>query len=34
MIRLRTIWAYRDYLVRAFNSNKPFDQFTTEQTRG
>jgi hypothetical protein len=31
---LRTIWAYRDYLVRAFNSNKPFDQFTTEQIAG
>lgn len=31
---LRTIWAYRDYLIRAFNANKPFDQFTTEQLAG
>ncbi|MCX6955291.1 MAG: DUF1553 domain-containing protein [Verrucomicrobia bacterium] len=30
----RTIWAYRDYLIRSFNANKPFDQFTTEQLAG
>ncbi|MCX6950564.1 MAG: DUF1549 domain-containing protein, partial [Opitutae bacterium] len=31
---LRMIWAYRDYLIRSFNSNKPFDQFTIEQLAG
>jgi hypothetical protein len=31
---LRTIWAYRDYLIRSFNANKPFDRFTTEQLAG
>jgi hypothetical protein len=30
----RTIWAYRDYLIRSFNTNKPFDQFTREQLAG
>lgn len=30
----RDIWPYRDYVVRAFNSNKPYDQFATEQIAG
>ncbi len=30
----RTIWAYRDYAIRSFNANKPFDRFTLEQIAG
>ena len=30
----RYIWAYRDYLIKAFNTNKPFDQFAKEQIAG
>jgi mono/diheme cytochrome c family protein len=28
------VWKYRDYVIRAFNSDKPFDQFTVEQLAG
>lgn len=31
---LRTIWAFRDYTIKSFNKNKPFDQFTREQIAG
>ncbi|WP_437187577.1 DUF1553 domain-containing protein [Planctomicrobium sp. SH668] len=30
----RTIWLYRDYVIRSLNENKPFDQFTIEQLAG
>ena len=29
-----TLWRYRDYVVRAFNEDKPFDQFIREQLAG
>ena len=30
----RDIWPFRDYLIRSFNANKPFDQFAMEQIAG
>jgi hypothetical protein len=30
----RKIWMFRDYVIRALNANKPFDQFTLEQIAG
>ncbi len=30
----REVWLYRDYVIGAFNANKPFDRFTREQLAG
>lgn len=30
----RNIWRYRDYLIRSFNEDKPYDKFTIEQLAG
>jgi len=30
----RTIWSYRDWLINAFNADKPYDVFLTEQIAG
>lgn len=29
-----SVWPYRDYVIRSFNSNLPFDRFTVEQVAG
>ena len=30
----RSIWPFRDYVIKAYNQNKPFDQFVREQIAG
>ena len=30
----RSMWQFRDYVIRSFNDNKSFDQFTVEQLAG
>ena len=30
----REMWPYRDWVIRAFNDNKPYDRFLTEQLAG
>ncbi|MFK7768084.1 MAG: PSD1 and planctomycete cytochrome C domain-containing protein [Mariniblastus sp.] len=30
----RTMWVWRDWVINAYNENKPFDQFTVEQLAG
>ncbi len=32
--KLRTMWPYRDWVIRALNADMPFDQFTIEQLAG
>ncbi len=32
--RERDMWPWRDWVIKAFNDNKPFDQFITEQLAG
>ncbi|MCH6546991.1 MAG: DUF1549 domain-containing protein [Gemmatimonadetes bacterium] len=30
-LTFRNAWRYRDYVIRAFNDDKPYDQFVMEQ---
>jgi hypothetical protein len=30
----RNVWPYRDWVIRSFNANQPFDQFTVHQVAG
>ena len=30
----QNVWPYRDYVIKSFNENKPFDRFTVEQIAG
>ncbi len=30
----RNVWPWRDWVIRSFNENKPFDRFTVEQVAG
>ena len=30
----RNVWPYRDWVIKSFNDNKPFDRFTLEQLAG
>ncbi len=30
----REMWPYRDWVIKAFNTNKPYDHFLTEQLAG